>query len=94
MSSSASSPRATGSRHALPHSTRTLSRWLTPSPGHFWLNRCVKLSNAASPQNASTALTTTRAQGTTHSVGESPMTMTTATATWREPLSARPTQAS
>ena len=65
-----------------------------PLPGHSWPNRCAKPSNAASPRNAPTAFTTTRAQGTTHLVGESPMTMTTATTTSRELPSARPTQAS
>ena len=41
-----------------------------------------------------TAPTMTRAQDTTPSVGESSRTTTTATTTWREPLSARSTQAS
>lgn len=65
-----------------------------PSPGRSWPNRCAKPSNAASPRNAPTAPTTTRAQDTTHSVEESSTTTTTATTTSREPLSARPTQAS
>ena len=61
---------------------------------HSWTNRRAKPSNAGSPQNAPTALTTTRAQDTTPSVEESSRTTTTATTTWREPLSARPPQAS
>ena len=47
-----------------------------------------------SPQNAPTAPTTTRAQDTTPSAGELSTTTTTATTTWREPLSASPTRAS
>jgi|GEM_PF-4942992 len=53
-----------------------------------------RASNGDSPQNGPTAPTTTRAQDTTPSVGESSTTTTTATTTSREPLSARRTQAS
>ena len=92
--SSASSPRATGCRHASPHSTETpLQQW-TPSLGRSWPNRCVKPSNGGSPQNVPTAPTTTRAQDTTPSAGESSTTTTMATTIWREPRSARPTWAS
>ena len=57
-------------------------------------HRCAKHSNGDSPQNGPTAHTTTRAQDTTHSAGESSRTTTTATTTSREPPSASPTRAS
>ena len=51
MSSSASSPRATGSRHGSPLSMRTRSQRRTLSLGRSWPNQCAKPSNVASPRN-------------------------------------------
>ena len=81
-------------RHASAHLTGTLSRRPIPSLGRSWPNRCAKASNAASPRNAPTVPTMTRAQGMTHLAGDSSRTTTTATTASREPSSARPPLAS